>query len=1362
MKLWHSILAVGFLIAVLFCGRAADRCLAAEADAASLSLSATVPRDRELEAKYRLAREHIGRQQFGPAVSLLQELLDQETTAFVLVGSDPLDPSGESYLDAAEAARRALFELPVEGRAVFEQRVGRLAETQLAAARAAFNLEAVKRVSTRFPLSASGLAALTYLAARAMDAGQPVLADAALRRVLEHPLLTEADRDRVQSLRRVAVREGEAPAEPRRTARQEPRPPESARPPENVANWTAAAGMSADSIEMLTEALKEQSEQSIVITPRARPIVSDGVAVVRAMSRLVAYETATGRELWNSTGMPNGFDATVQVPTNLSLKELVARSLGRQVQVDSVISDLMNDGEMLVSVDPLNAAVMLPSTLMPVDAGGSSARNVVRARRIKTGDVLWTFNGEGSLMRSAQDEVFFLGVPRRCGETLLGLAQVGTSLSAYELSAQDGTCLWSQVIAEAPRRQSVDADWRAIACPVALLDGRVVFTTSSGLIVALDLMTRQPVWASRYVREDAPPKSSQPGDQHLGRRHWWRGWRAASVEVVSAEQPREDVLLVTSPDRRALVAVSADGRQRWQRRMSDGLFVAGASGDRVVVFARHAAFAVEVASGRELWKRAIPTPSGDGFWDDDSKERFVFPHRTGFGVLDVRSGELRIDAVAGELSAGNCVRGDGGIVMQTTNGIAFVSVSRMTKSLPAKTTDDGGVAAVKQRLELLSQSPDGMRRPDELGPQRLVRQDRLIGGELLDLVEGGGRSAGTAPVKREGEAPAEPSSAAPARQEPRPPNRQEPRPPESPPMSRSELRALLDAEARRAMTSPDPFAVQRFAQRHAALPWSRETAISKAARIGQSVVQTQTLLLAQARGADRPLATAATLELAELFRSRRYDDDIRASLALLGDAELTASQVETVSKLRADFGGRPKSHWSTTKPSVTEREFARTEMAFMAVPVEAAPGSLFARLDVGFHLLSSNIVRFSGDGRPGDWTLNLQGGRAMFRYMPALVKGWGVGQLLILRLGTELFAIEPFDENGEPRARKLWSVDTRPDAQFYGHKIVPGRLGFSEPEILFLDAYDRPMGQVGPVCASYLCYQSAGKLVAIDVLTGRVLWERFELPEDSHITGDEEHVFVLDQQTREVSVLRSLDGKRLRTFDVGNAGNVISQTGRWLLRRAAGDRVELLDLRTGAVVWSRDSVDRATQFFGVDELTIGMLSASGEAHWIDLATGATRFRVQVPRPQQLEVLFCVPTPELFSLVLSGPRRPEANQFLLHPKWHRNPLVTGSVQAVDRFDGRLRWSRELTDANVMLDQPKGVPFLVLNSVQWPTNAAGAGTSSSVLTLVDQRSGEQLSRTVEPGDGMHLIRPNAAQSWATVRTRTREIRLEYAVP
>ena len=174
-----------------------------------------------------------------------------------------------------------------------------------------------------------------------------------------------------------------------------------------------------------------------------------------------------------------------------------------------------------------------------------------------------------------------------------------------------------------------------------------------------------------------------------------------------------------------------------------------------------------------------------------------------------------------------------------------------------------------------------------------------------------------------------------------------------------------------------------------------------------------------------------------------------------------------------------------------------------------------------------------------------------------------------------------------------------------------------------------------------------------------------------------------------------------------------------------------------------------------------MLSASGEAKWLDLATGATRLRVQVPRPQKLEVLFCVPSVELFYLVMSGSRRPEANQFLGHPKWHRNPLVTGSVQAIDRFEGSVRWSRELIDSNFMLDQPKSVPFLVLNSVQWPTNAAGSGTGSSVLTLIDQRSGEQLSRTVEPGDGMHLIRPNAAQSWATLRTRTREIRLEYAV-
>lgn len=1431
------------------------------ATSSGLSASVTPPHSRELDAKFRQAREQLELNAFAPVVATIHEFLNLDSTShlYVLESADNRVPASERWIGTTEAAKQLLARLPNAERQRVIERLNRQATNELIQAVASNDVPALRRVIARFPMTDASRDALRYLAARSIDVGNRVTAAASLSRLLEAVPTNERDQRRFEMLRQQLADHVVLTNHPTESVQ-----------------WHSNGGISNETVAALRDSLKEQAEQSIMLAARAKPLLRDNVLVTRLLNRLIAFDATSGRELWTDSATANVLDPSAPLHGNLSLKDLVARSLGRQLQVDSVLPSLSSDDEFVASVDPVDSStVMLPNVLNregsarsnPLNPGDSFRSNVLRLRRLKTGDVVWTcraddWPGQAAVTQSAvvlpelgvetsagsraRPNVFFLGAPRFIDRSLWGVAQVGAMLVGYELSAEDGRLQWSSTIAEAPRQQAADADWKMTAARVEVFAGHVIFLTSSGLISAVDLTTREPVWGWRSQRSDSPPHWRQFGTETVGHRQWWRGWRE-SVGIVTeiARNGREsEVFITVGPDRSEMLAFDGSGNVVWRQPSRIGFGLCNLANGKVLLIEQHAASVLDAATGKTDWSAPIPTPTGEGFLTESfnrdslrsasaaepraksevdspygsagaSPSRaignsklgkrlgtYVMPSDTEFVVLHLDQRTVERIPAPSDVQLGNCIATQSGIASLSIDGLRSLPQLESLKSKSKEpSTDESDIAAKVRRLvseaeefartvsgktlaaglhsaadvtlntaatttiesaastlplakakaafELLAHNAPGLQRFDDWSSLRRVRFERLVAGYLRDLAEH------DATV-------------------------------------RDWLAEQLSAERLKAVASPDPFAVQRFAQRFAHFDAAQDSVIAPPARIGLSHMQSQLLLLSRVRASHLPLADQSLKSLADLYRARSYDDDIRATLL---QAQWRASVSEHLQPslrnrfksdadwqaLESQFGMQAKSHWSNGAPTVTEHELARNEIAFLTVPVDAPAGSLLNRLDVGFHWYSGNIVRFVGDGRSGVWTINLPTTRSNFRRMPPLVRGWGIGHLLVLRAGTELFAIAPLDESGEPKARLVWHVDTRPDAQLEGQRLRPAQLGFTDIDVQFLDAYDRPLGQVGPVRAGYLCYQSSGKLVCIDTATGQQLWERFELPPEPIVTGDEEHVFVTDEQSGNVSMLRALDGREVRHWratslltrsvseglssneqpsDIqpNRSARIVHQTANWLFRESAAS-FEMLDLRSCKIAWARPKSDPAALPFAIDEHLLGIFEPQA-AIAFDIATGRERFRIAVARPETPEVLFCASDADSYYFFVSGPRRPEAAQMLLHPRWHRNPLVSGVLIALDRHNGSERWRSSLTDTNVPLDPPKSVPFLTLTSVNWPKDAAAPATSSA-LSLVDKRTGQTLIRTNDPGDGMHLITPNSQQRSANVRTRTKELRLEYPV-
>lgn len=1384
-----------------------------------LSASASPLHARDLDAKFRLARHQLSLQAYSPVVGTIQDFLQatEGHPQFVLFEAQQHPATSEFWNSTAAAARWLLEQLPLDERHRFIARLEKVAQVDLQQAIDANDLDALRSLGAKYPLTMASREARLYLMSYARDVG-------------DHR--AGGIRDESEGAASSSRRTGDKMS------------------PVREQGWHALGGLSVETIQALRESQTQLFEQSIPLVPRARPHVRSEVVVTRLMQRLVAIDAQSGRELWTDAGATGALDPTTQLGGNLSLKELVAKSLGRQSQLDSVLPSLTLTSDAVVSVDPVEPGlVMLPNALNRADVHRS---NVLRARRLQTGELIWSFNGdcwtgrsttegqrplvipelgvdtrEPSSAKALNGDIYFLGAPRVIDRALWGLAQVGSSILGYEVSLSDGRCLWSAKIGESSRSSGADADWKTLAGRVELLNDRVVFMTGSGLVAAFDLVTRTPLWARREQRHDIPPLWRTLGIETAGHRAWWNGWRETQAIECRPANPMADAsssgrrgrdqdvirnttppsrnvepcLVTVGPDQALVRALNLDGTIRWQLDVADGLALQAVDTDCVLIVDRHTARLVDALSGRVRWLVRIPTASGSGFVigpNADFTDRIVvLPCHQELVALRLSDGQWERFPLPDNVTVNHLAEtSDQRVIASGVDGLR--SLPSWSQLRRARELDDERVRNSEQRLPRLIRAAESLTRGtalqvdratleiawDALGSSlpdvqtiddgdalRRVRSDRIVAGLLLDSMS----------VDAE---------------------------------TRVWFQAKFETERARMMSSPDPFAIQRFAQRFGWLNAAQDIVVSKPAQIGMSHLQTQLLLQSQVTSADFKQSNAVLKLLAEHYRSRSYDDDVRATLhqalqlkrsRLRRDESSSSMAAASLmpfaddaqwQALEMQFGTRPKSVWPTTTPTATEQELAKNEIAFLTVPIEAAPGSLLARIDVGFHWHSANTVRFVGDGRSSEWSITLPKANSNlnFRRMPPLLQGWGLGHLLILRAGTELFAIAPLDEVGEPKARLLWHRDTRPDAQFEGQRLKPSRLGFQELEILFLDGFDRPLGAVGPVRAGYLCYQSQGKLICLEPSTGIKLWERFEVPHDARITGDEEHIFITSAASDRVQTLRVLDGREVAHWAVakntaakqdasvdstrtktvvtesqriGRDGiatyEFVTQLGAFYVQRQT-DRLEARHMRTGEVLWYR-KLPAETHPFAVDEHTLGVLepitvrdSTRYRAVWLDVATGNERFQVDVEGPSKLDVLYCISDLDSYYLVLSGPRRAEATLMLGDPRWHRNPPINGPVVALDAHDGRVRWQSNWVDTNFMLDPPRSVPFLTLTTANWSKDIA-MQRPPTALSLVDKRTGQTLIRTNDTSDSLHLIRPNSQQGWATVRTRTKELRVEF---
>ena len=300
-----------------------------------------------------------------------------------------------------------------------------------------------------------------------------------------------------------------------------------------------------------------------------------------------------------------------------------------------------------------------------------------------------------------------------------------------------------------------------------------------------------------------------------------------------------------------------------------------------------------------------------------------------------------------------------------------------------------------------------------------------------------------------------------------------------------------------------------------------------------------------------------------------------------------------------------------------------------------------------------------------------------------------------------------------------------------------------------------PPRLLGRTC---VCYTRFRTIIAVDPMTGDVLWVRGDMPSQCDLFGDDENVFVLPAHAEEAIVLRAVDGsmagkrkvprERVGYFPAPSAAGrpaferirdpraAYSSTqwcpatsGRnlllWLPSAHGGERtLNLFDPLAGKNLWPERKFSQGARVGVVDDEVAGVLEPNGRFVLLSLPDGRILGDHKLVAEPSLQGIDLFRSGDQYFLLTRGAWR--NNGMIAGPGGMARMIGHGRLYAFDRR-GKPQWKEPATiqDQTLLSSRPAGLP--VLTFVSWNYAQGGQfvppGVHTSVL-CIDKRSGAPL--------------------------------------
>jgi outer membrane protein assembly factor BamB len=598
-----------------------------------------------------------------------------------------------------------------------------------------------------------------------------------------------------------------------------------------------------------------------------------------------------------------------------------------------------------------------------------------------------------------------------------------------------------------------------------------------------------------------------------------------------------------------------------------------------------------------------------------------------------------------------------------------------------------------------------------------------------------------------------------------------------------EAHAQMLASLKAALANGDVETLRRISDRLGFAEWNPglRQKIDEALRPDPGYLKEQLSLWEQTSHPDRKRAAESVRRLADVYLShgerklaaacfRRLRDDY-ADVKLrdgLGTGDVLA-RARADRRLAADIDLSSPDPWPAGCQAHSENN-AGVGANFSPLPIECPAGSIFERMDVALDR-EGRTLRFQGEPRATPWDLSLPGEAPSFRGFQMLHRGWGIGQLLIVQDGGDLYGVTPLDDGGEANPRFLWHVDLLPAEDLASSEItVPmgrGMAGLFVDRTSLFDHLGRPVAKIVAVLPGAICCLDRGNLTAYDPLTGRVLWRRTDAAVCDAGSGDESLILLLNRRAKRIEFLRTLDGKRIAERQLASKSSEV----KWLEGRDAliqsvdprGTRITRIDLLANDIKWTR-LFATASLLTRLDPRRYALAEPDGTCYLIDAATGGLVTTEKIPGIEHCLQLYATGDERRYYVAFSKPFA-EADNFQANGQRFdsRNPLVNGVICAFDRVSGRLLWSRRFDDGVFEMDQSRVVPALVFSYRRVDKGDDDGGVPWPYLHAIDKRTGRDLylSRLANLQPASHpWAEADTARHEFQVRVPEAIVRFQYA--
>ncbi len=601
-----------------------------------------------------------------------------------------------------------------------------------------------------------------------------------------------------------------------------------------------------------------------------------------------------------------------------------------------------------------------------------------------------------------------------------------------------------------------------------------------------------------------------------------------------------------------------------------------------------------------------------------------------------------------------------------------------------------------------------------------------------------------------------------------------------PDKDRDVLRKEIETRLHTALEGPGPARLRDFL---ALFGWSDSASAARQSLVGRIDPRKhrhefESLLLSEGGAFGTARLAQQWLSLGQVEMSRPLLDALATRFAAEPCLDGKTGR-ELAAQWRAEFADRLATDWPT-QPLKAERAGNNEPLnAWSHWEWSAPPDAVHENWQLWRDAVGRALVARDSFGRE-QWRTKLPFENHSNPLVLGMSAAWH-GRWLALNLGERFLVLDTLppapakeaekksaddksDATELPEPRLMWQnvlFDRRLESQVSpGARPHPVPIPGMPSQFRIKDSSERPFGRVAFIGHDVVCHQAGHRLIASELATGDPLWMFDGLPLGCDLSGDDRAVIATSQETRDIYVLRTLDG-RLLSRQEGAAATQIATVGRQVL--TWNPLEEDRQLRLFDPLLEKDVL---TQRFSRGSLpcvslgdTVAVLEPSGRFTLWSLRNGERLLEQNLPPIEHVTHFVMLRDRERWLLLthVDEPVAPDKSRPRVSVLYLDQWSVHGPAFAFDRATGKQLWTATLDWHGVQAAQPADSPALmlagrVLNFVgleQRPGDVAKFHVS-----VLDKRNG----RVIPLETGLRPDRNNFADIRPNFADKTIDVQIE----